>query len=143
MDGVLVDSRPPRRGPVLVAGVVEFLRLLDAHRVRRAVATSASRIEVERLLARLGVAADFDAFVTADDVRRLKPDPEVYLKAAQAIGVAPRDCLVFEDALGGIAGARAAGMRVIGVTTARGAGELLAAGAERAIVDFTDLSWPP
>ncbi|MGH7277172.1 MAG: HAD family hydrolase [Candidatus Rokuibacteriota bacterium] len=132
-----------RQGPLPVPGVENFLSVLDQHGVPRAVATSASRFEAERLLGRLGLAPHFEVVITAEDVRRGKPDPEAYLKAARQIGVAPRDCLVFEDALVGAASARAAGMRVIGLTTAHTAAELMAAGAERAITDFEGLSWPP
>jgi beta-phosphoglucomutase-like phosphatase (HAD superfamily) len=81
--------------------------------------------------------------VTADDVRWGKPHPEVYLKAAEAVGVAAGRCLVFEDAVVGVQAARSAGMRVIGVTTAYLGTELIAAGAERTITDFEGLPWPP
>ncbi|WP_409180993.1 HAD-IA family hydrolase [Amycolatopsis sp. VS8301801F10] len=56
-----------------------------------------------------------DVLVTADDVRKSKPDPEGYLAAAAELGVAPRDCVVFEDAPAGVAAARSGGMRVVGV----------------------------
>ena len=55
--------------------------------------------------------------ISAEDVRRGKPSPEGYLRAAEALGVPPDDCLVFEDAPPGVAAARAAGARVIGVAT--------------------------
>lgn len=62
--------------------------------------------------------------VTADDVARGKPHPEPYLLAAQGLRVPPADCIVIEDALAGVQAARAAGMRVVAVTTAHAPGAL-------------------
>jgi beta-phosphoglucomutase len=135
--------RLSRRGPGPLAGVARFLARLDAAGVPRAVATSAMRRDAHRILAAAGLASWFDVVVTADDVRHGKPDPEVYLAAADGLGVTPPACLVFEDALVGVRAARSAGMRVIGVATAHTATELCAAGAERAILDFEELTWPP
>jgi sugar-phosphatase len=58
-----------------------------------------------------------EVLVTADDVKRGKPDPEPYARAAEALGVDPAECVVVEDAPAGIAAAKAAGMTVIAVTT--------------------------
>ncbi|HKW90401.1 MAG TPA: HAD family phosphatase [Methylomirabilota bacterium] len=124
-----------------VAGVLEFLASLDRLGVRRAVGTSASRWDAERLLDDLGLLRYFDVVVTADDVMLGKPDPEVWTQAARRLRVAPGHCVVFEDALVGVQAARAAGMRVIGVTTAHTDGELRAAGAERTVADFKGLAW--
>jgi len=97
---------------------------------------------VQGLLTEIGVHRYFEVIVTADDVRRGKPDPEVYLRAAAGLRVPPTECLVFEDSVVGVHAARTAGMRVIGLTTAHSARELLAAGAERAIADFEGIAWP-
>jgi sugar-phosphatase len=67
--------------------------------------------------------------VPADEVTRGKPDPEPYLKAAQLLGVDPRECLVIEDAPAGIRAARAAGMKVIALTSTYPASELTEADA--------------
>jgi beta-phosphoglucomutase len=136
-------ARHARRGIVAVGGAQAFARrLVDLH-VARAVATSATRRDAVRLIEAIGLTDVLDTLVTADDVGWGKPHPEVYLKAADALGVRPHRCLVFEDAVVGVHAARAAGMRAIGVTTSYSAGELLEAGAERAIPDFEDVSWPP
>jgi len=136
-------ARHARRGAQPVPGVRAFARRLARLGIARAVGTSASRGDVERLIETIGLGDVFDAVVTAEDVRWGKPHPEVYLKAAEAVGVAAERCLVFEDAVVGVQAARSAGMRVIGVTTAYTDAELIAAGAERAIADFEGLSWPP
>jgi HAD superfamily hydrolase (TIGR01509 family) len=131
------------QGAVAVPGAVAFVELLAARGVPRAVSTSASRPDARRILRELGLARHFDVVVTADDVWRGKPDPEVYLTAAAAIGVAPAGCLVFEDAVVGVQAACGAGMRVIGVSTAHTDAELRGAGAERVVPSFEGLAWPP
>ena len=135
-------SRLARRGTVAVAGVSAFVAALAAEQVPRAVATSATRRDLERVLVALGLRRHFDVAVTADDVRWGKPHPEVYLKAAAALGVDPSACVVFEDAVVGVHAARAAGMRVIGITSAHTGDELVSAGAEHAVPDFEAMPWP-
>jgi beta-phosphoglucomutase family hydrolase len=135
-------ARLAGRGVQAVAGVSEFLGELERLGVKRAVATSATRTDVERLLGELRLRERFNVVVAADDVRWSKPNPEVYLRAAEGLGLRPSECLVFEDALVGVHAARNAGMRVIGVTTAHTGRELLEAGAERAIADFERFAWP-
>jgi beta-phosphoglucomutase-like phosphatase (HAD superfamily) len=131
-----------RGGIVTVAGVSRFVADLARHKVPRAVGTSASSFDVDRLLAGAGLRRHFDVIVTADDVTLGKPDPEVYLLAAARMRVAPEACVVFEDSLVGVEAARRAGMRAIGVTTAHTEAELRQAGAERAVADFEGIEWP-
>jgi HAD superfamily hydrolase (TIGR01509 family) len=135
-------TRLARRGTMPVAGVTAFVDALARDGVPRAVATSATRRELERVLRVLGLRSRFEVLVTADDVRWGKPHPEVYLKAAAGLGVDPSGCIVFEDAIVGVQAARAAGMRVIGVTSAHTSEELIRAGAELAVPDFEDVRWP-
>jgi HAD superfamily hydrolase (TIGR01509 family) len=130
-----------RQGTQVVPGVVEFVRELERLAVPRAVATSATRPDVEALLGALDLLARFQAVVTAEDVLRGKPAPDVYLEAARRLDAPPACCLVFEDSTAGVAAARAAGMRVVGITTAHPAGELEGAGAEAAAADFRGLRW--
>jgi len=134
--------RLSREGPPAVRGVVAFVDDLGARSVPCAVATSAARYDADRLLRGAGLRDRFAVIVTAEDVRRGKPDPEVYLLAARGLGVPAAHCLVFEDAVVGVRAARSAGMRVIGVSTAHTETELRAAGAERAIEHFEGLAWP-
>jgi beta-phosphoglucomutase len=134
--------RLSRQGLPAVRGVAGFIDRLEAADVPRAVATSASRHDVDRLLGRLGLRARFEVVVGAEDVRYGKPDPEAYVRAAAGIAVPPGACLVFEDSVVGIQAARRAGMRVVGVTTAHTDAELRAAGAAAVIDDFEGLAWP-
>jgi len=124
-----------------VAGVVEFIRALAAAGVPRALATSAVAESAARTLGGLGLAAAFPVQVTAGQVVRGKPDPEVYLTAAARLGVPPAACVVFEDAVVGVEAARRAGMAVVGLTTAHADTELRDAGAAWTAPDFTGLAW--
>ncbi len=134
--------RLARHGLPAVRGVLAFIDTLEAEGVPRAVATSASRHDVDRLLGRLGLRERFEIVVAAEDVRRGKPEPEVYLRAAEEMVLPPRACLVFEDSVVGVQAACRAGMRVIGLTTAHTTDELHAAGAAETIDDFEELRWP-
>jgi len=135
-------ARLRERGLQPIAGAPAFIDELVRLEVPRAVATSATRRDLEGLLGELGLLDRFPVAVTADDVRWGKPNPEVYLRAAEGLGLPPLACLVFEDSLVGIHAARNAGMRVIGVTSAHTGRELITAGAERAIADFEGFQWP-
>ena len=95
-----------------IAGVAALLRLLP--RDRWAVVTSGMRRVAEFRL-QVGGITPPDVLISAEDVSRGKPDPEGYLKAAKALGFAPADCIVVEDAAAGIQAAVAAGMRALGV----------------------------
>ncbi|HEV8441019.1 MAG TPA: HAD family phosphatase [Methylomirabilota bacterium] len=129
------------RGLQSVPGAQDFVEALVRDEVPRAVATSASRSDVDTLLVDVGLRRYFDVVVTAEDVRFGKPDPQVYLEAARRIGEEPAACVVFEDSLVGVQAARRAGMRAIGVTTAHTADELRAVGAEATIADFQGVEW--
>ncbi len=96
-------------------GFMSLLKSLRNDALRIAVGTSAPQENVELILDELGIREQLDAVVTAEDVERGKPDPEVFLLAAQRCNVEPKRCVVFEDAVAGIEAARAAGMGCIGV----------------------------
>jgi sugar-phosphatase len=103
---------------------------------RWAVVTSAWRTLAEKRLRLAGLPIP-RVLVTSDDISHSKPHPEGYLLAAARLGVAPADCLVIEDAHAGIDAARAAGMRVIGITTTFPRAQL---GCEWCIDDFRELT---
>lgn len=95
--------------PLLLPGVRETLERLEG-RVRMGVVTSSRRYHFELLHGVTGLLRFFDFSVTSDDCDRLKPDPEPYLRALEAAGAAPGECLAVEDSLRGLAAARAAGL---------------------------------
>lgn len=126
----------------LLPGVREFL---GAHRnLGRAVATNAEAANLNFVLDDAGanLRQYFDVALSGEDVTRPKPDPEIYLLAAQRLRVAPAGCIVFEDSVAGVAAGVAAGMRVVGVSTTHPT----LPGASLMIRDFLDpelRKWDP
>jgi beta-phosphoglucomutase len=108
-----------------------------AARVPVALVTAAARAEIEPVLAASGLADAFTAVVSQDDVTRGKPDPEPYLRAADALTVEPAALLVFEDTDVGVASAQAAGARVVGLTRTLGAERM---GAADELVERIDVA---
>ena len=101
-----------------VEGLVPLLESLRAAGVRCAVGSSGCRANVDFVLEKCRIGEFFDARISGDRVTRCKPDPEIYLTAAAALGMAPADCVVFEDAKAGIEPARRAGVgRVVALAT--------------------------
>ncbi|MGY2876402.1 beta-phosphoglucomutase [Marmoricola sp. URHA0025 HA25] len=97
----------------LLAGAADMLKWLRAKGIPLALASSSRN--AARILQSVGIAGYFDAIVDAAALRHTKPDPEIFLRAAQAIGVPARACVVIEDSLAGIDGAHRAGCVAIGV----------------------------
>jgi 16S rRNA pseudouridine516 synthase len=95
------------------------LETLHKMKLHLAVATSSVSASARPFLERTGIRGFFEVIVTGDEVKRGKPDPEIYLVTAQKLGVAPEACLVIEDALAGIAAAKFANMRVAAVPDTR------------------------
>jgi HAD superfamily hydrolase (TIGR01509 family) len=96
--------------------VLEELRQIN---LRLAVATSSVSASARPFLNRHELTAFFDVIVTGEEIERGKPDPDIYLRAAEKLGVLADACLVIEDALSGIAAAKAAGMRVAAIPDTR------------------------
>jgi HAD superfamily hydrolase (TIGR01509 family) len=115
-DDAILESY--RRHSVPAPGVPELVAGLQARSLKLAVASSSRTIWVETALEKLGLRRAFDAVVTGDMVTRSKPDPQIYLLAAERLGVDPARCLAIEDAPKGVQSASAAGMTVVGVKTA-------------------------
>ncbi len=99
----------------LVPGVVEFLRAYAGAPL--GLASNAEPANIEFVLEAAGLRGIFQTVVDGMQVERAKPFPDVYEKAAAELGVAGRNCIVFEDSPAGVAAARAAGARVVGVET--------------------------
>ena len=108
------------RGLTPLPGAARWVAYLHEHGWKQAIASSAPRANVETILDVLGWGRSLDAIVAAEDVRAGKPDPEVFLAAAAAVGVPPRQCIVVEDAAAGIEAAVRGGMRSIGIGPSAG-----------------------
>ena len=99
----------------LKLGVNEYLIFLKSLGIKISIATSNNLSLIEKVLKSNEIYHFFDSITTTDEVIRGKSFPDIYLLAAKKLGVVPKECVVFEDILPAILGAKAAGMKVIGV----------------------------
>jgi len=121
-----------KKGVPLLPGVRTLMDALSAAGFRQAIGSSAPRNNLDLILEMTNVAGRIQAIVSMEDTRRGKPDPEVFVLAAQRLGVEPSRCVVIEDAPVGVQAAKAGGMRAIAVTCVghHPAEKLQAAGAD-------------
>ncbi len=122
----------------LTDGLLDFLNDLQKHEIPTAIATSARIPYTNFVLDTLNIRPYFKGIVTAEDIEKSKPDPEIYLKAAKKINVLPGDCVAIEDSLSGIKSAKSAGMFIVGITTTHDRNELKL--ADRVVDSFSELS---
>ncbi|MGV9200170.1 MAG: HAD family hydrolase, partial [Promethearchaeia archaeon] len=98
-------------------GVMDLIETLDQKGVKLGVGSSGAAANVNLLLTGLDIKDYFDVIITAEDVEKGKPEPDVFLQAAQKVSVKPRNTIVIEDAPVGIEAARRASMKTIALTT--------------------------
>ena len=98
-------------------GVRDLLQSLRSEEIACSIASSTPIANIETVMGMIGLSDYFDAITAAEDVSNGKPNPEVFLKAAEKIKVRPKNCVVFEDAHVGIEAGLAANMQVIAVAT--------------------------
>jgi beta-phosphoglucomutase len=129
-------------GVSLLPGVRDLLDGLHACGVRQAVGSSAPRGNLDLILRLTDSRRYFDAVVSMEDTQRGKPDPQVFLVAAEKLGVPPGRCIVLEDAVAGVEAAKAGGMKCVAVTFVghHPAEKLKAAGADRVVKCFTEIT---
>jgi beta-phosphoglucomutase len=130
-------------GSVLFDGAAAAIARLGAARYRLAIASGSFHEEIEAILAANHLRHAIGAIIGADDVRRGKPAPDPYAAAVDALGVAPARAVAIEDSQWGLASARAAGLRTIGVTTSHPASALhladtVVAGLDAITTDLVD-----
>lgn len=135
------DDVPGLPEIVPVPGAAELVRKVAAYGSPVGLVTSAQRAWAEERLAAVGIRDLVRMIVAGEDVEVGKPDPAGFLLGARSLAVEPADCVVFEDSLAGIAAAKAAGMRCVGVATTYAHEDL--AGADLVVADLTAVDWPP
>lgn len=109
-----------KEGMKPMPGLEVLVKNIEDWGLKRALATSGVREYVNEILNQFGLTNFFGHIVTGDDVKNPKPAPDVFLKAAEGIGIEPSNCAVIEDADKGIQAAKAAGMLAIGLQTGSG-----------------------
>jgi beta-phosphoglucomutase len=130
------------KGVQLLPGVRELLDGLRARKVRQAVGSSAPRANLELILRITSSSQYFETVVAMEDTTRGKPDPQVFLVAAEKLGISPNRCVVLEDAVAGVQAAKAGGMKCIavGFVGHHPMEKLKAAGADRVIDRFSEIT---
>ncbi len=124
-------------GVTILPGVIRYLKSLRDAGIPCVIGTSTQRDNVEFILEMTELRPYFQEMVTSEDVSHGKPDPEVFLKAAERAGLPPEQCVVFEDALYGIQAAKAGGMTAVGVLTTHPGAFLK--GADRLVAQLDEL----
>lgn len=102
-----------RESPILKPGVLQMLDLLQEKGIRVAVASSTNTVTTKAHLAASGIEMRFEVIVGGDMIQKGKPNPDIFLKAAELMGLAPAECIVVEDSPAGIRAAVAAGMKAV------------------------------
>lgn len=124
-----------------VTGFHELVQQAKQMGIKLAVATSAPRDNVDFVLDSLAIRGEFDAVVDAEGIEKSKPNPEIFFKAAQRLGVTPDECVVFEDSYAGLEAARRAGMTVIALATTHDAQDFAnLTYLDRIVGDFSEIS---
>jgi beta-phosphoglucomutase len=124
-----------------IDGFPGFLKDLEDEQLTFGIASSGSRNRIDFLLERLDLKKRFRVVITGDEVVQGKPDPAVFLRAAQDLGVEPSALIAFEDAVSGVKAAKSAGMKCIGIAQPDRVSILLDAGANHVVPDFRSLSY--
>ena len=123
---------------VPIDGAAEFVRWTKT-RFRIALATSATRRNREAALRLLGLTDAFDFIVDASGFSRPKPDPEIFQIALRELKADPAECFIIEDSLHGVIAGKAAGCRVIAITTSFSEADLRSSGADQVVRNFQEL----
>jgi beta-phosphoglucomutase len=123
---------------VPINGLENFLTELKGAGIKMAIASSATVADINFILNKIPIRDYFEAIIDGSRVSKGKPNPQIFLKAAEELKARPEDCIVFEDSLAGIKAGNAAGMKVIGITTGHTAAQLQP--SSLVINDYTELS---
>jgi len=122
-----------------VPGVKKFLEEQQKRGMKISMATGNSLEATKFILKEIRLENYFEHITTNKDVANPKPAPDIFLKAAQKMGLQPEECIVFEDAVNGVKAAKSAGMNCIGLETTTPKEKLLGAGADMIVKDYTSI----
>ena len=100
-----------------VKGIFQFLIKMKRNNMKLAIGSGAEKGYIERVLKQMDIQGFFNVILASEDTKKVKPNPEIFLKIAKKLNINPKECLVIEDSINGILAGKSAGMCVIGLTT--------------------------
>ena len=100
-----------------MAGLQDFLKDLDNNNIIMAIATSGIQVNIDFMFEHVPIKKYFKKVISSVDISKGKPDPEIFAKTAEALHIPPENCIVFEDSIAGVKAGKAAGMKVVALTT--------------------------
>ncbi|HEY1870233.1 MAG TPA: HAD family phosphatase [Chitinophagaceae bacterium] len=121
-----------------INGLIDFLEELEKAGISKAIATSGIIPNINFMFEHVPIKNYFSSVIDSTQITRGKPHPEIFLKAAISVNAVPSNCVAFEDSVAGIRSAKAAGLKVVGLTTTHSAEDLKE--ADLIIKDYTDIS---
>lgn len=127
----------PHIGPI--NGLIDFLKDLHEHNVVMAISTSGIPVNIEFMFEHVAIKKYFKEIIKAEDISKGKPDPEIFLKTAEVLKIPAENCIVFEDSTSGVEAGKAAGMKVVALTTTHSPEELNK--ADLVIKDYTEIDY--
>ncbi|SFQ39057.1 HAD family hydrolase [Parafilimonas terrae] len=135
-EGLYRELYAPHIKPV--NGLIDFLNELEKAKIPKAVATSGIIPNINFMFEHIPIRDYFLSVIDSTQIKTGKPHPEIFLKAAISVNAVPSECVAFEDSLAGIQSAKAAGMKVVALTTTHTAEDLH--DADLIIKDYTEIS---
>ena len=121
-----------------INGLIGFLEELEKAKIPKAIATSGIIPNIDFMFEHVPIKNYFYSVIDSTQITQGKPHPEIFLKAAISVNAVPSNCIAFEDSVPGIRSAKAAGMKVVALTTTHTAEDLKE--ADLVIKDYTDIS---
>ena len=101
-------------GPIKIKGVTDLLSRISREKIKIGIASSSPTEVIDLVIKKLGISGYFSSIVGGEEIKRGKPAPDIFLKAAERLKKEPTDCIVIEDSKNGTLAAKAAGMKCIG-----------------------------
>ncbi len=122
-----------------IKGLIDFLKDLQEHNITMAIATSGIPVNIDFMFEHVPIKQYFKKIIKAEDISKGKPDPEIFLKTAEVLNIPAENCIVFEDSTSGVEAGKAAGMKVVALTTTHSPEELNK--ADLVITDYTEIDY--
>ncbi len=126
---------------IAMPGIIELLEEIKNSGLKTAIASSSTIDYIDAVVDKLGIARYFDAIISGEQVARGKPNPDIFIRAAELLDVRPAECIVIEDSDNGIRAAVDAGIRVIGLKNPNSGNQSLA-GADRVVHSLGEINVP-